>query len=224
MLRRASLIAGAVLAFVVAGVGATRSQLPAESLVLSGWVRVATAPNGLATVVTVANGITNAAGQDVAQTAFRVQFAKPHALKYDGPGMIVFYTKGLRVHAASGQTWEFVVTDQILSGQGQVLYQPIAVFGLSRHSETATNQAADEWSAALLAEVCGVSRLDSGESGDCSVCQDGGSGEAFCHVDCGGGSYCSASCLPGYRSCCNCPRNCTCCPEEIQTGAAPRPR
>jgi hypothetical protein len=224
MLQRVVLIAGAVLAFVVVGDGAPRTQLPGEALILSGWVRVSTGPDGLATVVTVAVPHATADGKETVDSAFRVQHARPAFLDYEGFADVVFEGKRLTVLAGNGTGWQFsVATGLPESTLVASRLQRVPVIGLSRHSGAQVQGDADAVSASLLSGICRAGGTDGGVLGGCESCEAGGPGFDSCEVGCGD-SGCSAECGAGYHACCSCPLSCGCCANQIQAAVPPRPR
>jgi|WetSurMetagenome_2_1015567.scaffolds.fasta_scaffold155750_3 hypothetical protein len=222
MLRRASLICAAVLAFVANGTGTPNTESPGQPLIVSGWVRMTTDLDGLATAITV-SALRKRADIALVDSAFRLQHAKPQYLEFEGEAELAFEPKRLTLRAANGLAWEFVVTDRLPDdGLLKTDAVPMAVLGLARYWGNSLLDGASEVTASLFAGVCTASGFD-GEGG-CGSCTWGGPGVSTCGVSCGGGDECSASCAPGTHACCYCPDTCRCCPDDIGGAPAARPR
>lgn len=225
MIRRTVLIATAVLAFVAVGAGAPRTQLPPpQQLLLAGWVRMTTSPNGLATVVTITTRQWTEGRLEAEDWAFRLQHAKPQYLAFEGQAEVAYDARCLMVLPGRGGGWQFLVAEGLpddLLEPSEV--QRYAVAGLSRHWGGVLQFNQDAASSALLAGACTASAGAGAAAGDCDACQPSG-GDASCTATCGGTDTCTVECASSYRACCSCPDSCFCCSGQIQTMATPAPR
>jgi hypothetical protein len=172
------------------------------ALVLTGIVRVATAPDGATTLVSVDVARATELPDGVVDHVFRVQH-EPGAIVpvYRGPGTVTSRRTSLTVAGNGTGVWTFVLKGRpspLVTG-GPSVYP---VVGLSRTWGTAVEQALHD-----LGVPPGAVLSDPA----CDSCAAGGGTETYCSIGCGEEGGCWASCAEGYFACCNCPGSCRCC-------------
>jgi hypothetical protein len=205
-------VLGALVLFVavVVGAWASRSPLTERPVLQTGWVHITSSEDGLTTVVTIALHQPTADVADVIERAYRLQHLQPQHLTYEGPASVTHTLNQLMVSVSDGRGWRFPVAGRpVVAGSAPASYLEVPVRGLSHHWGVSIHRPHDEVVSALLASVCGAA---SGST-NCDPCLEGGSGSPICNVQCGDDG-CSAQCMAGLYACCNCPRDCGCCPDR----------
>jgi hypothetical protein len=149
--------AAAVVALVATSLARTSPQ--SASILMSGQVRITTAPDGRCALVSIdaeePHGI-----DAVVDRAFLVQTAEPMNVAFAGPATLVFTTTRLTVAPASSTGWAFSVTgrdtDPAPASRGVTM---IAVVGLSHYWGKDVEVSHEELVSGLLLRVCRAGAL-----------------------------------------------------------------